>query len=215
MFRITSVIATVGLLATTACLGLVATQPKTTNQDSEQAKDKALSYYVGEGFVNCDESGVTIMTKEVGVVLKDDGALYAATEPEEVDPWGEEWSGEVTLEVKDGLLSVEVVSAEGECTSFTFELEDKDTTLDDLYADDAEPALDNLPPGASRSETCPGGYCYCEDEGCDCSACCPARKGPALCRCKPGDCTCKCMKLKKVSALIAYSIPAATPTPNP
>ena len=213
MFRITSIIATVGLLATTACLGLVATQPKTTNQDSEQAQDKDRSYYEGEGFVNCDENSVTIMTKEVGVLLEDDGALYAATEPEEVDPWGEEWSGEVTLEVKDGLLFVEVVSAEGQCTSFTFELEDEDTTLDDLYAGDPEPIPDNLPPEATNNEFCPGGSCSCDDEGCECSACCPARKGPARCRCDPGDCTCKCLRIKKVSALIEYSIPAATPTP--
>jgi len=215
MFRATSIIAAVGLLATTACLALVGTQAKTADQDSQQTKDKTQSYYIGEGFVNCDENSVTIMTKEVGVLLRDEGALYAATEPEEVDPWGEEWSGEVTLEVKDGFLFVEVVSAEGQCTSFTFELEDEDTTLDDLYAGDPEPAPDDLPPGVLGGEFCAGGDCSCSDTGCSCSACCPAGEGPARCRCDPGDCTCKCLKVKKVSALIEYSAPSATPTPNP
>lgn len=215
MFRITSVIATVGLLATTACLGLVATQPKTANQDSEQAKDKARSYYVGEGLVNCYEGGVTIVTEEVGVLLRDEGALYAATEPEEVDSWGEEWSGEVTLEAKDGFLFVEVVSTEGQCTSFTVELEDKDTTLDDLYAGDPEPVPDNLPPDVTRNEACPGGSCSCDYGGCSCSACCPARQGPAQCHCRESGCLCKCLKQVKVSAVIEYSAPSATPTPNP
>ena len=213
MFKVSAIVATVGLLATTACLGLVATQPKTCDQDQRQANDETQSYYKGEGYVKCAESGVTIMTEKVGVFLEDDGALYAATEPEEVDPWGEEWIGELTLEVKDGLLSVEVVSIDGQCTSFTFELEDKDTALEDLYAGDPNPVPSDLALGATLSEEYPGGSCNCEYGGCSCSACCAASQGPAECTCRESGCLCKCLKQKKISSLIEYSIPVVAPNP--